>query len=139
MKHMSVQITLSLTDKFYQRLQALAVHQERDVSDLLAAYLEQNLLPTDMPSLPKDGDREREKEAFRLLFPRLQQEYAGQYVAIYQGELVDHDIDKVALFARLNEQYPQAFVLVRPVQETAEIEYRWRSPRFVATQMPEEG
>ena len=74
---------------------------------------------------------DREVAAFEELHASLLQRYANQYVAIYQGKLIDHDSDKLALFQRIEENYPNEFVLMRPVQEQPEREFYFRSPRYI--------
>jgi hypothetical protein len=76
------------------------------------------------------SNEEREAEAFRRLHPTLWQNYAGEYVAIFQEQLVDHGPDLTALFKRIEERYPDNFVLVRPVREEPEIVYQDRSIRW---------
>jgi hypothetical protein len=73
----------------------------------------------------------QEEAAFYRLHPELWQKYPGQYVAIYNEEMVDHDSDQVALFLRVKARYPDEFVWIAPVQETAVEEYIIRSPRSV--------
>ena len=74
--------------------------------------------------------KEREKRAFSRLHATLLRQYADEYVAIYHGELVDHDVDQAALWARINEQYPNQFVLIRPIRSEPEITYEHRSMRW---------
>lgn len=61
----------------------------------------------------------------------LRRKYQRQYVAIFGGELVDHDTDQVALFLRMRQQYPGQFVWIAPVHSTPQEIYHMRSPRFV--------
>lgn len=68
---------------------------------------------------------------FQQLHASLMKLYLNQYVAIYQGQLVDHDGDKLALFQRIEETYPNEFVLMRPVREQPEREFYFRSPRYI--------
>jgi len=42
-------------------------------------------------------------------------EYAGEYVAMHQGQVVDHDSDVVRLERRVAEQYGETAVLIAPV------------------------
>lgn len=74
---------------------------------------------------------DREVAAFRQLHVSLLKHYRGEYVAIHQGQLVDHDSDKVALLERIEKTYPDEFVLIRPVQEQPEREFYFRSPRYI--------
>ena len=50
----------------------------------------------------------------------LSDKYLGQYVAVYRGELIDHDVDQVALYLRVKEQYPGEFIWIAPVGEAPE-------------------
>lgn len=68
---------------------------------------------------------------FQQLHRSLVKLHANQYVAIYQGQLIDYDVDKLALLQRIEENYPNEFVLMRPVQEQPEREFYFRSPRYI--------
>ena len=68
--------------------------------------------------------------ALRKMHARLVDEYAGDYVAIHDGEVVDHDPDVRALHLRIRQRYGRAPILLRQVTE--EIEQQdmvFRSPR----------
>lgn len=73
---------------------------------------------------------EQEAEAFRTLHPQLLQEIPGEYAAIYQGTLVDHDHDVVTLLQRIEDNFPDEPVLVRQVQAEAEPVIHVRSPKI---------
>jgi len=45
---------------------------------------------------------EREYQAFLRLLPQLLQTHGGKYVAIHEGEIVDSDMDDVALIQRVH-------------------------------------
>ena len=122
---MSKQVTLTIPNGLYHRAQRIAQSRQQDVADVLveAIVLEE-----------ENGEEtavDREEAAFRRLHPELRQQYAGQYVAIYDGELVDHDADQVALFLRMRQRFPNQFVWIAPVRQTAEEIYQMRSPRLV--------
>lgn len=72
----------------------------------------------------------REIEAFRKMHSDLLKGYEGQYVAIYQGQLVDHDQDRLALYLRIDNQYPDVPVLMRPVRSQVDRIITIRSPRL---------
>ncbi len=74
---------------------------------------------------------QREVDAFRTKHADLLASYANQYVAIYQGQVIDHDSDQLALFLRIDEQYPDDPVLICQVRPEVETVYTIRSPRFV--------
>jgi len=77
----------------------------------------------------------REELAFRRLHPSLLKTYKGQFVAIYQERLVDHDEDQIDLYLRVDEQYPDEFVMIAPVNEQAEEVYRFRSPHTLPSHL----
>ena len=69
--------------------------------------------------------------AYHQLHSMLWAKHAQHNVAIYRGQMVDHDADGVALSLRIYQQYPNQFVLIRQVEAEAESLLRIRSPRFV--------
>jgi hypothetical protein len=46
-----------------------------------------------------------EENAFRAMHAGLRAAYSDQYVAVYRGQVVDHDPDQLALFRRVEERY----------------------------------
>ena len=78
-------------------------------------------------------DRERikaEAQAFQTLHATLVQQYLGQYVAIYNKQLVDHDPEMEALHSRIRQKYGSQPVLLRRVELQPERELTFRSPRI---------
>lgn len=79
-------------------------------------------------------DREtmlQEQAAYQAMLSELLTNYKGQYVALHQGGVVDHDTDKIALVMRLDQTHPDAVVLVRQVTEEPEKVLRMRSPGLI--------
>ncbi|MEZ4733207.1 MAG: hypothetical protein R3E79_39430 [Caldilineaceae bacterium] len=72
-----------------------------------------------------------EEAAFRRLHPSLYKEYAGQYVAIHNEQLIDHDLDQVLLYRRMRQQHPGEFIWIAPVKESPDEVLVFRSPRFL--------
>ena len=72
----------------------------------------------------------REAQAYRAQHSTLHQQYAGRYIAMYQGRVVDDDSDQLALLARIEKQYPDQPVLITPVLAEPEETYTVRSPRW---------
>ena len=122
---MSEQVTLSIPTSLYQRARRIAALRQRPVTDILA-----EAITLEEEKAAEETTVDREETAFHRLHPVLRQQYAGQYVAIYGGECVDHDPDQVALFLRMRERHPHEFVWIAPVRQTPEEIYQMRSPRF---------
>jgi antitoxin component of MazEF toxin-antitoxin module len=68
---------------------------------------------------------------FEARLEELQQTHLGEYVAFYQGELIDHDSDHRQLVQRIKARYPQEIVLIRQVTAQPPVPLRLGSPRFV--------
>ena len=115
---MSVQVTLTIDSDLYRQAERLAQLRRRDVTELLAESIQ---LP--QTSLEQERDENtavaREEAAFNRLHPQLWATYPNQYVAIHNETVVDHDVDQVALYVRVKEQYPNEFVWIAPVKDTA--------------------
>ena len=126
---MSKRVTLAIPDEMYQRVQRIARLREQEVADVL---LESIVLDEAEQAIgEEDTVVAREEAAFNRLHPMLRDKYLGQYVAIYQGELLDHDVDQVALYLRVKGQHPGEFIWIAPVGEEPEETYILRSPHFV--------
>lgn len=67
-----------------------------------------------------------EMEIFRALHPMLLQTYHNQFVAIRQGQLIDHDPDQLSLYLRVDEQYPDEVILIKQVLPSIEEVYNIR-------------
>ena len=125
---MSSATTLNIPQQLYQRVQYAAQRQQRNVYDVAQELLEHGL--SQLESYPVHSGKEQEKRAFSRLHATLLNQYAGEYAAIYGGKLVDHGVDQAALLARIDEQYPDQFVLIRPLRPEPEIVYEHRSMRW---------
>ena len=87
-------------------------------------------------SFPVDASRaamEQNVEAYKLMHGELVTRYLGQYVALWNGQLIDHDHDPVALLQRVREQYPGQVILRQKVERTPERVLRIRHPSIEET------
>jgi hypothetical protein len=72
----------------------------------------------------------QEVEAFQVMHAQLLAQYPNHYVAIHQGQLVDHDPDQLALFLRIDERFADEVVLIRQVLPEVDPIYTIHSTRF---------
>ena len=131
---MTQNITIPLSDHAYRRIKRWAETRQQDMGDAIAEYLVENLPHNDalvIPSAREDSKVEQEKTAYLQLYPRLKMQYPGQYVAIHNGRLVDHDTDYGSLFERIDDQYPDTFVWLTQVRDEPMRTIVVRSPRFI--------
>jgi hypothetical protein len=74
---------------------------------------------------------QQESAAFRAMHADLTLKYAGDYVAIYGGQVIDHDADQLALVLRIEERYRDAPVLIKQVATEIDEVYHVHSPRLI--------
>ncbi len=72
----------------------------------------------------------RNVEAYKVMHNELVKRYLGQYVAICNEKLVDHDPDPVALLQRVRDEHPHQVVLRRKVELMPEHELQVRHPQI---------
>jgi hypothetical protein len=72
---------------------------------------------------------EAEARAFEAMHARLLKEYHGQFVAIYNGQVIDHDPDKGALYKRVRRRLGRTPVYFQQVTEDILPTFHLRSPR----------
>ena len=132
---MTTQILLMLPDEMYGEVSDVAEAQNLHVDDLLVSLIRAGLphLKGKATSVTYEPERDVEKEinAYHKLHPMLKQNYLGQHVAIFEGELIDHDVDGVALSQRVYKQYPDKFILIREVEVESDRILHFRSPRLI--------
>ncbi|NKQ35850.1 MAG: hypothetical protein HF973_09575 [Chloroflexi bacterium] len=125
---MEKQVTLTVPDKLYKRAQRIAKMRRQNVADIL---LDAIVLDEEENRDAKQTAVDREEAAWLRLHPWLWEHYPGQYVAIYGGELIDHDNDQITLYERIRKRYPNEFVWIAQVKAAPLEEYVIRSPRLV--------
>jgi hypothetical protein len=136
---MSKEILLTIPDDMYSQMQDYAEKMNRPIDtcilDILANSFENEgtiLVSNKATPLP-DSAVDREKAAYIDLHKTLWQKYPGHHVAIYKGEMVDHDADGLALSKRIYKRYRDQFVLIRQVEQEPDPVLHFRSPRFEAS------
>mgnify|MGYP001277097565 CR=1 FL=1 len=115
--------TLTISDTTSRQLAQVATTQAI-TADILAEKAIRQFLRVESERI-----LEREQESFRAMHSQLLQEFPGDFVAIRQGKLLDHDADQLALYLRIDEQYPDEIILITQVHPEIEETYRIQSPR----------
>ena len=88
---MSEQITITVSNKVYQRIVEKAKQSRTDVSALVNDVVANAFVPETSAKNPAQEKMMQEVEAYQQMHPQLVEKYAGQFVAIHNGQLVDHD------------------------------------------------
>ena len=71
-----------------------------------------------------------EMEAFHAQLPALLARYTGEYVAVHEGRVVDHDIDLRTLHSRIYARMGAVPVLLQKVTDTPATDILVRGPRL---------
>ena len=74
------------------------------------------------------GQVAQEETAYQAQHAQLLTQFPGQFIAMHNGQVIDHDTDELALFLRVRRQFSQIGILIKHV--TLEVEEVWqmRSP-----------
>lgn len=126
------QVTISIPQSLYQRVRELARSRNVPVDAVLETAV--SLVEADphpQAELQATTAMAREEAAYRAQHETLLAHYAGQYVAIFQGQLIDHDSDELVLLRRLDADYPHDIVLMKRVESLPQPVLRFRSPRLL--------
>lgn len=138
----STETYLELKSALKDALIELVQEQSDLFRDIVKEALEESALTeqsTLIPSSDSDSDSDdpfeqqvqAEIQAYHELHPMLWETYPGEYAAVHNQSLVDHDKDYTALYQRIDKAYPDKFVLLRQVEKEPERDLRMRSPRLV--------
>lgn len=111
---------VALETKLAQLARAFGEAPEKIVEEAVAEHLDElNQRKLDL-----------EIAAWEQRFPELRAQYANQFVALHQGEVVDADSEFEPLFLRVQERFGELAILIRQVGETPDESWAFRSPRL---------
>lgn len=126
---MGVKVMIEVPEQLYDQAAELAQSTQREINEVL-----QEMVIRSFPPMYDGGEEfdamEQEVDAFAKMHTDLWEKYPQQFVAIYQGQVVDHDGDEWALLHRIDEKYPDEVVMIDQVKPTFERKIVFRSPRF---------
>ena len=121
--------TLEIPAKLYERIERLAAVRGTPVAYVLEDAL---TLVEDQPvELVRSAEMSREEAAYQTMHNELFEKYAGQFVAVHGGKLVDVDDDELVLAARVNARFPKKIILLKQVQQAPMREINYRSIRII--------
>lgn len=69
-----------------------------------------------------------EEQHFHAQRTRLLEQYAGHYIAMHEGQVIDSDADELALYLRIRERFPMVGILIKQVTSDPEPVWAMRSP-----------
>lgn len=121
---MEKQMQISLPAALVEELAQTAETQQTDLTTVMIQAVEHYLRVQAQQAI------DREQRAYAAQHAQLASRYAGEYIAMYQERLVDHDLDRAALGQRVRARYGRAPVLITPVLAQPQQVITVRSPRL---------
>jgi hypothetical protein len=117
-------LTVKLDKVTAENLERAAQHMGITTADLTEKAIQQYL------RLEAERKIARELEAYESQREALLSGYEGQFVAVHDGQIIDHDRDELTLYLRIRERYPLIGVLIKQVNAEPERVLHIRSPRI---------
>lgn len=97
-----MQNSIQLPQEMYETVRIRALAQRKTTDDLVIEWVAEHL---EEPTTNENTRAlDREVAAYEQLKPTLLEQYAGQYVAIYQGQVVASGTDKLALIDQVRQR-----------------------------------
>ncbi|MFT5196641.1 MAG: hypothetical protein ACI9EW_003102 [Cellvibrionaceae bacterium] len=132
-----MELTLNLPENIEKVVKEQAEKQgvslEAVIETVILDSLEKSAVEPDAPPVhPQREQMLKEVTAYKKLHAELVKGYLGNYVAIFQGQLVDSDQSPENLFLRVKEKFPNQVVLQRKVEDEPERVIHFRSPKIIS-------
>ena len=117
----------TLSADVLEQLEEVAEDDQRSVMDVLNEIVKEYI------ARRHDEKISQESARFRAMHGKLYAKYAGQFIAIRDGKVLDHDADVAALHQRIYKRFGHAPILIAPVTAESMPEFRIRRPRLELT------
>ncbi|MEP7356733.1 MAG: DUF5678 domain-containing protein [Anaerolineales bacterium] len=116
-------IPIAIRDELIRSIEKLARELDTDAETLLNEWIERQI------ALAREQKIREESGRFRAQHNHLQSTYAGEYVAMLNGAVVDHGSNVNELYLRIRDRFGDEPVLIAPVTDSSTPTYQMRSPR----------
>ncbi|MCE7986815.1 MAG: hypothetical protein DYG89_37050 [Caldilinea sp. CFX5] len=110
-----------IEDNLFVQLQRKARGSGTDIEELAHEAIQRYLQEDEQQKM------QQEIAAFHDRHQELLRQFPGQYVAVHQGQVVDHDEEQLALYLRVRQRYPDEIVLIRQVRPEPERTWTMRT------------
>ena len=124
MKH-----TIHLPEDIYEAVRKKAVAQDKTTDALVIEWVSEHLEESETSEIMRAF--EQEVAAFERMRPSLMAHLKGQFVAIYQGEVIATGDDKLALLNQVREQHGDIVCYIEKVVPDSPRTVRMPSARVV--------
>lgn len=115
---------VELRPKLEVLLHTEAERRQTNVEALVNDWLEEHLWEERRRKIQDESQR------FQAMHRELFQKYAGKYVAMCDGEVLDSDVDIVVLYDRIHSKYGDDPILISPVTDDPIQTFQVLSPQL---------
>jgi len=106
--------TLTVESELYKRVEEAAQEQDASVDDLLTQALRYYLWDLECRKVSEETQR------YHQHYQGLKEKYLGQYIAMRNGQVVDHDQDFITLRKRVPKRFGRTPVMITLVEDVVE-------------------
>ena len=106
--------TIAVAPELYRRVEEASLEHKASTGEILAEAIRRYLWELDRRKISKESNIYRQRHA------ELQAQYLGQYIAMRNGQVVDHDADFQALHQRIRQRFGRTPVMITLVEDVAE-------------------
>lgn len=106
--------TVAVELELYRRIEEAALEQEASISEVLAEAVQRYLWELDRRKISEESKIYCQRHA------ELKAQYLGQYIAMHNGQVVDHDTDFQTLRQRIRQRFERTPVMMTLVEDVAE-------------------
>jgi hypothetical protein len=106
--------TIDLEPELYKRVKEAAAIYDSTVGEILSQAIRRFVWELEQRKISEETRIYHEK------FAELKGQYLGQYIAMHEGQVVDHDTDLTVLRKRIHQQYERIPVMITLVEEVAD-------------------
>ena len=106
--------TVAIEPRLYRRVKETALEHKVSIGEILAKSVRLYLWELDRRKISK------ESKVYRQRYAELKEQYLGQYIAMRNGQVVDHDPDFQTLRQRIRQCFGRTPVTITLVEDVAE-------------------
>lgn len=106
--------TMTIEPALYQRMMQTASTQDVTPEDVLQEALRHYFWDLDRGKIRDEARQYRQKHA------QLKEAFLGQFIAIHEGQVVDHDAEFAPLYKRVREKFAPLPVMITQVKDSAD-------------------
>ena len=97
---------ITVEPELYRRVEEAAQEQHASVDEILSEAVRLYLWEQDRVKIEQEG------VAFRRQHSELVQSFLGRFIAMHEGQVVDHDADFAELYQRVRAQFGRTPIMI---------------------------